>query len=187
VVRSAGTALLVAGLAVFGVAAWHLWGTGIGTARAQKALKAQLQVAFPERPSLGDPVGIIQIPRIGLDAAFVEGAEDADLALGPGHYPDSALPGQGGNVTIAGHRTTYSAPFWSLDVLVPGDRVVLSTAAGTFAYRVEWTSVVDPGAWWVAQPTDEPSLTLTTCSPRFRGTQRLVVRAVQVSGPPPSA
>jgi sortase A len=175
--------LLVAGLAVLGVAGWNLWGTGIGTARAQTALKAQLRVAYPERPSIGEPVGLIQIPRIGLDAAFVEGAADEDLALGPGHYPDSPLPGQGGNVTIAGHRTTHSAPFWSLDVLVPGDRIVLQTAAGTFAYRVEWTTVVDPDAWWVAQPTNRASLTLTTCSPRFRGTQRLVVRAVQVSGP----
>src|SRR5262245_61131200 len=121
VARSAGATLLVAGLAVFSMAAWNLWGTGIGTAKAQRAPRAQLEAAYPERPSIGDPVGIIQIPRIGLDAAFVEGAADEDLALGPGHYPDSPLPGQGGNVTIAGHRTTHSAPFWSLDVLVPGD------------------------------------------------------------------
>ena len=112
--------------------------------------------------------------------AFVQGVDAAALAKGPGHYPKSPLPGYGGNVVISGHRTTHLAPFWSLDALVPGDQITLQTRRGTFLYRVQWTKVVVPDALWVTDRTDRPSLTLTTCNPRFSQRQRLVVRAVQI-------
>jgi LPXTG-site transpeptidase (sortase) family protein len=85
-------------------------------------------------------------------------------------------------VVIAGHRTTHLAPFWSIEALAPGDRIMLQTRRGTFVYRVEWVKVVLPASLWVSGQTRQPSLTLTTCNPRFSQRQRLVVRAVQIHG-----
>ena len=95
------------------------------------------------------------------------------------------MPGEGGNVTVAGHRTTFLHPFWSLDKVGPGDLITLETARGRFVYRVLWQRTVAPNATWVAAPTVRPSLTLTTCTPRFSSARRLVVRAVQVYGAVP--
>jgi sortase A len=171
-------ALLVAHVAV------EVWGTGVATARAQSRFRAALaQRGYPERPAQGEPIGLLRIRRLALDVAFVEGVESDALALGPGHYPGTPLPGESGNVSIAGHRTTHAAPFWALDSLVPGDHVGLSTAAGDFLYRVEWVRVVVPDDLWVLESTSQPSLTLTTCEPRFSSARRLVVRAVQIYGP----
>jgi sortase A len=89
-------------------------------------------------------------------------------------------------VAIAGHRTTHLHPFWALDRVQPGDRIVLLTRAGTFVYRVTWVRLVDPHDLSVIDPTAVPALTLTTCNPRFQAWQRLVVRAVQVFGPAPA-
>ncbi len=165
---------------------YQVWGTGLATAAAQSRLRSDLtRTGYPERPEAGQPIGFIRIPRLGVDAAFVQGIDEDTLERGPGHYPDSALPGEGGNVAIAGHRTTHAAPFWALDTLVPGDHVALRTAAGEFLYRVVWERVLDPGAIWVVRPTEVPSLTLTTCNPRFRGTERLVIRAQQIYGQTP--
>jgi len=127
-------------------------------------------------------LGLIQIPGIHLDLAFVQGVDPDSLALGPGHYPQSSLPGARGNVAIAGHRTTHGAPFWSLNEIRPGDPIVLVTTSGRFEYRVVWVKVLPADAWWVVNPTPRASLTLTTCNPRFFAYQRLVVRAQQVSG-----
>lgn len=115
---------------------------------------------------------------------FLEGISDEVLADGPGHFPGTALPGEPGNVAIAGHRTTHLAPFWALDVLARGDRIVLETRAGSFEYRVVWQRVVDPYAGWVVRRTERRSLTLSTCNPRFSAAERLVVRAVQVDASP---
>lgn len=175
--------LIGAGLALFGYVGYQLWGTGIYTARAQSHLRAEIERhGFPTRPIPGGAVGFIRIPRISLNVAFVQGNRPDDLAKGPGHYPGTPLPGRAGNVVIAGHRTTHLAPFWSLDALRRGDRIVLQTRRGTFLYGVRWTRVVAPDAWWVARPTGRPSLTLTTCEPRFSPRHRLVVRAVLLSG-----
>ncbi len=87
-------------------------------------------------PPVGSPVGTIQIPKINLAMTVVEGTDEAQLAMGPGHYPTTPLPGQAGNAAIAGHRTTYLHPFYSLDALAPGDLIYITTLQGTFLYRV---------------------------------------------------
>jgi sortase A len=186
VLRWGASYLVVLGISLLGYVGYQLWGTGIYTARAQSMITAELHThGFPSRPVAGGAVGFIRIPRIDLNMAFVQGVDAAALAKGPGHYPRSPLPGEGGNVVISGHRTTHLAPFWSVDALVPGDLITLQTRSGTFVYRVEWIKVVVPAALWVTGRTDRPSLTLTTCNPRFSQRQRLVVRAVQIYGAVP--
>jgi sortase A len=186
VLRWGSLYLVALGLSLLGYVAYQLWGTGVYTARAQSRLTTEIRShGFPVRPVPGGAVGFIRIPTIGLDMAFVQGTDPADLAKGPGHYPRTPLPGDGGNVVIAGHRTTHLAPFWSVDALTPGDQIMLQTRAGTFVYRVAWVRVVDPASAWVARSTNRPSLTLTTCNPRFSARQRLVIRAVQIYGQVP--
>jgi sortase A len=178
--------MVALGLILLSYVGYQLWGTGVGTAHAQSALRAEVvEHGFPDRPIPGGLAGFIQVPRIALDMAFVQGTGSSALAKGPGHYPQTSMPGQGGNVAIAGHRTTHLAPFWNLNSLSPGDFVVLQTRAGTFVYRVVWQRVVAPDSWWVTAPTKNSVLTLTTCNPRFSDHERLVVRAVQVYGPTP--
>lgn len=186
--RWSGTYLIVLGAALLGYVGYQLWGTGIYTARAQSQIRAEIRShGFPARPVPGGAVGFIRIAKIDLDMGFVQGVELADLAKGPGHDPASPLPGEGGNVVIAGHRTTHRAPFWSIDTLDPGDQIMLQTRRGTFRYRVVWVRVVDPDDLWVKARTRRPSLTLTTCEPRFSQRHRLVVRAVQIYRSPPRA
>jgi LPXTG-site transpeptidase (sortase) family protein len=184
--RTLGAVFLCAGLALLLTAGYDLWGTGLGTARAQAGIRTEIRRhGLRAEPIPGGADGFLAIPRIHLDMAFVEGVDPGALALGPGHYPGTPMPGQGGNVAIAGHRTTHLAPFWSLDELRPGDRIDLRTAEGRFVYRVLWVGVGLPDSSWVLAPTADPSLTLTTCNPRFSAGQRLVVRAIQVLGPVP--
>jgi len=181
-----GSALVLAGLTLLASVWYQLWGTGIATSHAQAELRRDIaQHGFAAHPVPGGAVGVIRIPRIHLDMAVVQGVSLEALARGPGHYPSTPLPGHGGNVAIAGHRTTHLHPFWSLNDVRAGDRIDLVTAEGTFVYRVAWRRVVDPLDTSVLEPTRTPSLTLTTCNPRFQAWQRLVVRAVQVFGPAP--
>src|SRR5438552_9205647 len=121
-----GASLVLAGASLLGTVAWQQWGTSLATARAQSRLKAEFHraLAHPskgghtDRPVLpGGAEGLIVIPAIHVDEAFVQGVALDDLAEGPGHYPGTPLPGRGGNVAIAGHRTTHGAPFWALDSL----------------------------------------------------------------------
>jgi sortase (surface protein transpeptidase) len=92
----------------------------------------------PARPIPGDGEveGIIQIPKIGLDIHFVEGVSLEDLKKGPGHYPLTPLPGQFGNAAIAGHRTTYLHPFFRINELGKGDKILVTTLSGLFTYSV---------------------------------------------------
>jgi sortase A len=170
---------------MLGSVGYELWGTGLQTARAQSVLRADLAHGFPSRAIPGRANGFIRIPRMALDVVFVEGVGPDQLAKGPGHYPGTPLPGSGGNVAIAGHRTTHGAPFWGLITLRRGDLIELQTRRGTFIYSVVWQAVLSPNAAWVTARTRVPSLTLTTCNPRFSSTQRLVVRAVQIYGMTP--
>lgn len=128
-------------------------------------------------PTEGQPVGVIRIPKIGVNKVVVEGTATADLHLGPGHYPGTPLPGQPGNAAIAGHRTTYGAPFYNLNELVPGDPIFVTTTQGLFLYCVTHVLVVSPSDLAVVAPSPAPELTLTTCNPRFSASQRLVVQA----------
>jgi sortase A len=191
VLRFTGWTLIAAGFLVLAFILYELLATGLVTARYQQQLREELaqdlarpgSMEPPPPPVPGQAVGIIRIPEIGLDMAVVEGIAPDDLKKGPGHYPGTPLPGAKGNVGIAGHRTTYARPFWALDRLEAGDRILVDTRRGRFIYRVEWAQVIAPDQVEVLDPTPRPSLTLTTCNPKFSAAQRLVVRAVQVSGP----
>ena len=158
-----------------------LWGTNFLTSITQRSLLLtfERQVASGSYGAIseGSVIGTIAIPKIGLNMAFIQGTSEADLIEGPGHYRGTALPGQSGNVSIAGHRTTYGAPFYNLDELAPGDKVILTTHAGQFTYSVTGSTVVSPSNTSVLATTAEPTLTLTTCNPRFSATTRLVVTA----------
>lgn len=136
---------------------------------------------------IGDPVGRIDIPAIGLSKAFVEGVDRDVLRRGPGHYPGTALPGHPGNTAIAGHRTTHGAPFYHLDELVPGDEIVLTTTEGQFRYVVDAHTdddgatvghlIVTPDEVGVLADVGDNRLTLTACHPRYSARQRIVVTA----------
>jgi len=134
-------------------------------------------------PAEGQPIGSIDIPKIAANFVVVQGVSTNDLQLGPGHYPGTPLPGQPGNAAIAGHRTTYLAPFSNLDQLQPGDPIYLTTTQGRFEYQVSKTLIVAPSDTAVLDPTPVPELTLTTCNPRYSAAQRLVVQALFVDPP----
>ena len=138
------------------------------------------------QPKRGQPFAIIRIPRIDKlndGWTIVEGVARSQLKTGAGHYPTTPLPGQPGNASIAGHRTTYGAPFYDLDVLVAGDTIEVETALGVSVYEVREKVIVRPTEIWVTQDRPGAWLTLTTCNPRFSSSQRLVVFAEMVSGP----
>lgn len=148
----------------------------------------------------GDPLTRIIIPRLGVDSMVVEGTSQSALRAGAGHYPNTPLPGEAGNVAIAGHRVTYGRPFNRIDELSVGDEIKLETPLAMHTYRVVahpadaaggcangacW--VTDPHDWGVVLPTDSPVLTLTTCHPKGSARQRLIVRAELVESAPAAA
>ncbi len=156
--------------------------------------------AAPTPPAKeGTSIGIIEIPKIGLRQFFVEGVAKADLKKGPGHYPGTPMPGQAGNAAIAGHRTTYGAPFNRIDELLPGDVIHVYTMQGRFRYEVMapkpnagiqngpgWFSV-KPTETYVIAPTPDNRLTLTACHPKRSAAQRIVVQARLTAEPAPTA
>ncbi|HLN42030.1 MAG TPA: class E sortase [Acidimicrobiales bacterium] len=137
-------------------------------------------------PNDGNPVGVLHIGKLGLDKVIVQGTSENDLRQGPGHYPGTPLPGEAGNAAIAGHRTTYGAPFYNLDELHSGDLIGITTVQGSFTYSVTGTLVVSPSDTAVVANTTEAELTLTTCNPRFSASQRLVVHARLITAPAPT-
>lgn len=136
---------------------------------------------------VGDPLTQLEIPKLGVDVIVVEGTSLAALRAGAGHYPETPLPGERGNVAIAGHRTTYGKPFNRLDELMPGDRVILTTPIGRHVYEITqrpW--VVDPMDW---SPVNDFAkggsfLTLTSCHPEGSADFRIVARAELVRSEP---
>jgi sortase A len=133
--------------------------------------------ALERRLDDGDPMGRIVMPTIGVSDVFVQGTGAGDLRTGPGHYPQTPLPGERGTVAIAGHRTTYGAPFRSIDELDPGDRIELRMPYGRFAYRVERTRIVEPTEISVIDRVDHDRLVLSACHPLYSAAQRIVVFA----------
>ena len=196
------TLLALAGVVVLFVG-YQLWGTGVVQAHRQDTLRHQFEeslarqrtadahrdlggssaAALTPEPAIGDPVGTLVIPEIGVDQVIVEGVGSAQLAFGPGHYPGTPLPGQRGNAGIAGHRTTHGRPFYDLNALVAGDPITVTTLQGTFHYLVIRSEVVAPTDLTVLVHSAAPELTLTTCTPRYSAAQRLVVVARLVSSP----
>jgi len=120
-------------------------------------------------------LGRIVIPKVGLDSELHDGIRLTTLDRGPGHWPGSAMPGQIGNVVVAGHRTSHGAEFRHLDALEPGDDVVFTTADGTFTYRVTGTQIVTPDSLWIVDPSDTPTATLFACHPLGSTAERIVV------------
>ena len=120
-----------------------------------------------------------------INVIVVEGISGNALRAGAGHYPTTALPGDQGNVAIAGHRTGFGEPFRHLDALRPGDHIVLDTPIGTYTYEVMKPPIEGHGNPWITNakdtsvisPTIEAVLTLTTCDPPHTSKNRLIVRA----------
>ena len=165
-----------------------------GPSPAERRVLARLpdrerQLRFAARAALrradeGDPVGRLRIDSIGLDEVVVHGTEGATLRKGPGHYPAAPLPGARGTVAIAGHRTTYGAPFRRVDDLRKGDRIELRMPYGRFSYRVERTQIVAPSATWVTRRVAYDRLVLTACHPLYSAAQRIIVFARLERGAP---
>ncbi len=125
----------------------------------------------------GEPLGRIEVPRAGARFVFVSGTGEGALKKGPGHYAGSALPGEAGTVAIAGHRTTYEAPFRRLDRIHTGDEVILTMPYGRFSYSVEGSRVVSPSHVNVLRHVKHSRLVLTTCTPLFSAKRRLIITA----------
>jgi sortase A len=127
----------------------------------------------------GDPIARLEIPRMDRDDFVVAGVGREELKKGPGHYPQTPMPGQLGNAAIAGHRTTYGGPFLEIDELEPGDEIIVETPYGRFVYRTTTTEIVDPNNWQVIATVDPTvaSLTLTSCHPVGTASERIIVHA----------
>lgn len=131
-------------------------------------------------PAAGDVVARLSAPTIGLDQVnVVSGVRVEDLKKGPGHFPETPLPGQYGNAAIAGHRTTYGGPFSRVDELQIGDEIVVETLAGRYVYRMTGSEIVDPSEYRVIATTDptKATLTLTSCHPLRSAKQRIIIYA----------
>ena len=200
--------MIAAGVLILLFVAYQLWGTGLAEARAQRELKKEFEQLLARAPTTsstttttaapgvstttppatvseaappppaGDAVAIIRIPKLGVEKAVVQGVTLNLLKKGPGHYPTTPMPGQPGNAAIAGHRTTYGAPFFRLNELDPGDPILITTRQGRFRYEVSRKLVVRPNDNSVLNSTDDNRLTITTCEPRFSAARRLIVIAV---------
>ena len=136
------------------------------------------------RTEAGQPLGRIRMPAIGVSSVVVAGTDTASLRSGPGHYPGTPLPGARGTVAIAGHRTTYGAPFRKLDKLARGDRVEVKMPYGTFVYRVQEQRIVAPTAIWVTRRKSYDRLILSACHPLYSAAKRIVVFARLVDSRP---
>ncbi|MGH9382105.1 MAG: class E sortase [Thermoanaerobaculia bacterium] len=142
-------------------------------------------------PGEGEAAGRLEIPAIALDWIFVEGVSVLDLKKGPGHYPETPFPGQAGNAALAGHRTTYGAPFNRVDELEPGDEIVVTTVQGRFLYVVTGQQIVPPSQVEVLADFGDSRLTLTSCHPEYSARQRIIITArldgAPAPAPPPAA
>jgi sortase A len=152
--------------------------------RQQAALENQLEDLPPSsrklvrfRPLKGRAIGEIEMPAIDKTAFVVQGTDSGSLRKGPGHYPDTPLPGKRGTTAIAGHRTTHGAPFRNINELKRGDRIVLAMPYGTFTYKVQRTQIVGPNATWILRNVGYQRLVLSACHPLYSAAQRVVVFA----------
>ena len=205
-----GRLLIIGGLVILGFVAYQLWGTGLEEARQQDqlledyaqelGLDSEVELAevdlgelpadapegVPPTPVPGEAAAIIEVPKIGLSRVVVEGTSRAELKKGPGHYIGTPFPGQPGNVGIAGHRTTYGAPFNRIDELQAGDEVILSSSQGRFTYKVIPAPTQPTQAWYAVSPSQvevlddfgDDRVTLTACHPKYSAKQRIIVHAV---------
>jgi sortase A len=168
--------------------------------RALAALRdARERMAFlartmRRRSPEGAAVGRIRIPHIGANFVLVNGTSHDDLTKGPGVYPQTPFPGVPGTTAIAGHRTTYLAPFRHIDELKPGDHIVVEMPYGRFTYAVQRHIIVDPTAVWVIRRNSEHGpdthysrLILSACNPLYSAAQRIIVIARLIRSEPRGA
>ena len=134
-------------------------------------------LAFRRGAKPGTAIGRIRIPRLGLNMVFVNGTDHDTLKKGPGRYLGSYMPGEGQLVYVAGHRTTYLAPFSHIDALRPGDRVTLSMPYGTFEYAITRHVIVKADDLAVLRSHGRELLALQACHPRFFATHRYIAYA----------
>jgi sortase A len=137
----------------------------------------KLANAFTARVETGQGIGRINIDAIGLEAVVVQGTDTASLQKGPAHYPDTAFPGQDTTIGIAGHRTTYLAPFREINQIDDGDEIVLEMPYGTFTYTVQKHEIVDPSQVEIVRDVGYERWVLTACHPLYSAAQRWAVFA----------
>lgn len=180
-------ALLLGGVALVGYPFFtNVWQSRLQTKLTKQLVSPELQQAYRERKvATGDSLTRIRIPAIDVDVVVVEGVTPSALRAGAGHYPQTPLPCESGNVAIAGHRTTYGKPFGNLDRLKAGDTIELTTPIGGCVYQLTKAPfAVDPNDLSVIDATPDRSVTLTTCHPRGSAAQRLVVKGTWVKNLP---
>jgi LPXTG-site transpeptidase (sortase) family protein len=207
--RGAGELLITLGLVVLLFAAYEVWGKAAIVGAEQNDLDKQLAQQWAQQPSAppsaggqagvgtaalpppsGNALARLYIPRLQKNWVVVQGVRQSDIRYAPGHYPETAMPGQVGNFSVAGHRTR--SIFWDLDLVKAGDTVIVETAQTWFVYSVTQNHIVLPNAVQVVapvpnQPGAKPSkamLTITTCNPKFNNYQRLIVHAELVHSQP---
>jgi sortase A len=184
-------ALLVGAVGMLG----YPFYTNLYQDRQQSRLRSQFASAQFERDyrsrslEVGDALTRIKIPKIGVDVVVVEGVTAAALRAGAGHYPHTPLPCEGGNVGIAGHRTTYGKPFSNIDRLEKGDTIILETPVATCTYEVDGppTFTTPKDTRVVANDPSSSKLTLTSCHPKHSAKQRIIVKATLAQGPEEAA
>ncbi|MCZ7440558.1 class E sortase [Micromonospora sp. WMMC241] len=197
-VRGAGELLITFGLVVLLFAGYEIWGKSVIVDAHQNDLNGQLAQEWatdptvgpttgpstkPKPPAEGKPVAGLYIPKLDKHWVVVEGVSPDDIRYAPGHYPDSAMPGQVGNFSVAGHR--IRSTFWRLDELQTDDTIVVETKTEWLVYRVYQQRIVKPSQVEVVAPVPgkpgnratEKLLTLTTCNPKFDNYQRLIIHA----------
>ncbi|MBJ7331842.1 MAG: class E sortase [Solirubrobacteraceae bacterium] len=135
----------------------------------------------------GEAIGRIKAKKASIDNVIVDGTDPADLRKGPGLYESTAYPGVGGTTGIAGHRTTYGAPFRHIDRLNPGDTITVEMPYGKFTYRVQQRKIVPPTAVDVVKDVGYDRIVLTACHPLYSAEKRMVVFARQIDAQPRGA
>lgn len=210
VVRAVGWALIVSGAVVLLYVVYLLWFTNFETDRSQQDLAESWALTVPDSDAelpdddpepvedepieLGDAYAAIWFERDGEPVVndevlyVIEGVSLDVLRAGPGHYPESDRPGGEGNLAIAGHRTTYGSPFWSMDELTDGDMIhVLDREGREWVYAYREQRIVAPTDVWVVgedpRESGAPTVTLTTCHPRGSARQRLIAWGELVGDP----
>jgi sortase A len=195
--RGTGWTFIGMGSFVLYFLVYQLVGTNAVTSRGQSELRTELQREWsapsaasssnskkvvPRRVAPGKALAVLDIPKIQVDnKVIVEGVGRNELRKGPGHVPSTVLPGQPGTFGVSGHRTTYGAPFYRLNELTKGDTITVVTRDAVYTYTVTRTAIVRPTDTQVldnvlgADNKPKPTITMTTCHPRYSARQRFIV------------
>jgi sortase A len=121
-------------------------------------------------------IGTMTIPKINVVTPIFEGVWLTVVDHGPGHWPNSAMPGRRGNSVFAGHRVTHTHPFLDMDLLAPGDKIIVDMPYGTFTYAITGITIVQPEDFGIIFPTKTPTITLFACNPKHSAAQRIVAK-----------